>query len=44
MAYHPQTDGQTEIPNRSLEQYLRCYINFRQDDWIDWLELAECAC
>lgn len=42
-AYHPQTDGQTEIANSSLEQYLRQYINFAQDDWVKWLPLAEFA-
>ncbi len=24
-----------------MEQYLRIYINFYQDNWIDWLSLAE---
>src|SRR3989440_2475418 len=41
MAFHPQTDGQTERQNQTLEQYLRCYINYRQDDWVDWLPQAE---
>ena len=40
-AFHPQTDGQTERQNQTLEQYLRCYINFRQDNWVDHLPMAE---
>lgn len=40
-AFHPQTDGQTEIVNSALNQYLRAFLNFTQNDWIDWLPLAE---
>src|SRR5579862_7939740 len=42
-AFHPQTDGQTERQNQTLEHYLRCYIGNRQDDWVEWLEQAEFA-
>jgi len=41
MAYHPETDGQTECINQILEQYLRIYVNYQQDDWHDLLPLAE---
>jgi len=40
-AYHPQTDGQTERMNQELEQYLRVFINHRQEQWPDWLGMAE---
>ena len=42
-ANHPQTDGQTERVNGILEQYLRCFINFRQNNWVDLLPFAEFA-
>jgi len=41
MAYHPQTDGQTERVNQELEQYLRVFIDHRQEQWLDWLGMAE---
>lgn len=40
-AFHPQTDGQTERTNATLEQYLRCFLNYQQDNWIDFLPMAE---
>ena len=40
-AYHPQTDDQTERVNQELKQYLRLYCNFRQNDWTEWLLIAE---
>ena len=42
-AFHPQTDGQTERMNAIMEQYLRAHVNYLQDDWADWLPLAEFA-
>ena len=36
-AYHPEIDGQTEILNSILEQYLKVYVNFLQNDWASWL-------
>ena len=42
-AFHPQTDGQTERQNQTLEQYLRGYGNYQQDDWVEWLAIAESA-
>ena len=40
-AFHPQTDGQTEKFNAVMEQYLRSYVNYLQDDWVERLPLAE---
>ena len=40
-AYHPQTDRQMERTNQELEQYLRMYINHRQNNWSEWLVVAE---
>jgi hypothetical protein len=43
-AFHPQTDGQTERVNRTLEQMLRMFINPTQDNWDELLPAAEFAC
>ena len=40
-SYHPESDGQTERVNQTLEQYLRIYCDFHQDDWSQILPLAE---
>ena len=42
-AYHPQTDGQTERVNQILEQYLRVYTNYEQDNWVELLPFAQFA-
>jgi len=40
-AFHPQTNGQMERVNQELEQYLRMFIDYRQEQWPDWLGTAE---
>ena len=42
-AFHSETDGQTENANAGMEQYLRSFINYQQDDWFEWLFMAEFA-
>ena len=43
IAYHSQTDGQIERINQKLEQYLRVFIDHRQEQWPDWLGIVEFA-
>ena len=40
-AYHPATDGQTEVVNRCLENYLRCMCSNNEKDWSSWLSISE---
>jgi len=40
-AWYPQMDGQTERINQELDQFLRLFVNKRQDDWYDLLPIAE---
>jgi hypothetical protein len=42
-SHHPQTDGQTERSNRTLEDILRHYVSKQQDDWDQHLTAAEIA-
>ena len=41
IAFHSQTDGQTERMNQELEQYLKFFVDHRQKDWLEWLVSAE---
>jgi hypothetical protein len=41
LAYHPQTDGQTERLNQYLEGFLRCTVHSYPRQWSKWLSVAE---
>jgi hypothetical protein len=40
-SYHPETDGQSERLNGILNQYLRVFTSYMQDNWVDLLPTAE---
>lgn len=40
-SYHPQSDGQTEVLNRVLQQYLRAFVHNKPSDWGKYLSLVE---
>ena len=42
-ANHPETDGQTENANKVMMNYLRAYVSYTQDNWVDYLSDAEFA-
>ena len=42
-AFHPQTDGQTERQNSTIEAYLRAFVNFEQNDWARLFFMTEFA-
>ena len=42
-AYHPQTDGQSEILNRKLEEMIRSFVSFDKKDWDTFLVDFEVA-
>jgi transposase InsO family protein len=42
-AFHPQTDGQTEIMNQYLDQRLRPFVSYYQDNWSELLPVMDYA-
>jgi len=42
-AFHPQTDGQTERLNQTIEAYLRAFVSKEQGNWAALLPMAEFA-
>lgn len=42
-AYHPATDGSTERANQTIEEVLRLHCTYNQDDWHEYLSLAQVA-
>jgi hypothetical protein len=41
IAYHSQIDEQIERQNQTFESYLRNYVNYQQNDWVKWFNIAE---
>ena len=39
--YHPQTNVQTKRINQEIGTFLRYYINYQQDNWIEQIAVAE---
>ena len=42
-AFYPQTDGQIERQNSTMEAYLRAFVNFKQNNWAQFLPMTEFA-
>ena len=40
-AFYPQTDGQTERENSTMEGYLQAFVNFEQNNWARLLAMAK---
>ncbi len=43
IAFHSETNEQSEISNQKMKRYLRVYVNHQHNDWADWLFMTEYA-
>ena len=41
--FYPQTNGQTEWQNSTMEAYLQVFVNFKQNDWAKLLSMVKFA-
>ena len=41
MVYHSQTDSQIKRINQEVETFLQHYVNYQQDNWMEWLSVAK---
>ena len=41
LSYHPQSNDQIEVVNRTLEQYLQCFASDQPRKWLEWIPWAE---
>lgn len=42
-AFHPQTDGQSEVVNKAIAMYFRCITGDKPHSWLEWILWAECC-
>jgi hypothetical protein len=40
-AFHPQTDDQSEVANRTIAMYLQCLVGDCSRSWLQWLTWVE---
>ena len=43
IAFYFETDDQIERVNQEIETRLRQYCNYRQNDWVDWIDIIKFA-
>jgi len=41
IAYHPQINSQTERINQEIGTFLQYYVNYQQDNWMEWIVAVE---